>query len=100
MKLKTLFALGALCALLSFRWAGPPSHQAIVQQEEGLYIYYRCSPTDEYTYLGTYKVGFVMDNNPSLLFKKLVKKAKEKYPNAQAIIIDNDMSKCDAVVYK
>lgn len=73
---------------------------AEVQQEEGLYIFYRSRPVREYEYLGTYKIGLIWDDKPSLLFNKLVRKAKKEYPQAEAIVIDNNMAKCDAIRFK
>jgi hypothetical protein len=73
---------------------------AEVEQEEGVYIFYRSKPIAEYEYLGTYKIGMVWDDKPRLLFNKLVRKTKEKFPNADGIIIDNDMGKCDAIKFK
>ncbi len=73
---------------------------AEVFQEEGLYIFYRSKPVKEYDYIGTYKVGMVWDDKPKLLFAKIVKKVKKEFPEAQAVIIDNDMGKCDAIKFK
>jgi hypothetical protein len=42
----------------------------------------------------------VWDDKPSLLFNKLVRKTKEKFPSADGIIIANDMGKCDAIKFK
>jgi hypothetical protein len=78
----------------------PKKATAEVEQEEGLYIFYRSKPVMDYEYIGTYKIGLIWDDKPKLLFKKLVKKTKEKFPNAEAIIIDNDMEKCDAIKFK
>ncbi len=73
---------------------------AEVEQEEGVYVFYRAKPVAEFEYLGTYKIGMVWDDKPRLLFNKLVRKTKEKFPNADGIIIDNDMGKCDAIKFK
>jgi len=67
---------------------------------EGIYIFYRCKPVTEYEYIGTYKIKLIWDDKPTLLFDKLIKKTKEKYPNVQAIIIDNGMGQCDAIKFK
>jgi len=73
---------------------------AEVEQEEGMFVFYKSKPVSEYEYIGTYKVKLILDNNPTLLFNKLIRKTKEKYPNATGIIIDNDMGKCDAIKFK
>jgi hypothetical protein len=73
---------------------------ADVEQEEGVYVFYRSKPVANYEYVGTYKIGMVWDDKPSLLFNKLVRKTKEKFPSADGIIIANDMGKCDAIKFK
>ena len=73
---------------------------AEVEQEEGMYVFYRSKPVAEYEYLGTYKIGLVWDDKPKLLFNKLIRKTKEKYPDVNGIIIDNEMGKCDAIKFK
>jgi len=73
---------------------------AEVEQEEGMYVFYRSKPVAEYEYLGTYKIGLVWDDKPKLLFNKLIRKTKDKYPDANGIIIDNEMGKCDAIKFK
>jgi hypothetical protein len=73
---------------------------AEVEQVEGVYVFYRSKPVFDYEYLGTYKIVLAWDNSPKILFEKLVRKTKEKYPNAEAIVIDNDMGKCDAIKFK
>jgi hypothetical protein len=94
-----------IIVLLASIWAFKPIYElnkatAEVSQEEGLYIFYRSKPISEYDYLGTYKIGLIWDDKPSLLFSKLVRKVKKEYPQAQAIIIDNNMGKCDAIKFK
>ena len=73
---------------------------AEVEQEEGVYVFYRSKPVSDYEYLGTYKIGLIWDDKPKLLFNKLVRKTKDKFPNADGIIIDNEMGKCDAIRFK
>ena len=71
-----------------------------VEQVEGIYIFYRCKPVKEYEYIGTYKIKLTWTGQPEEMFNKLVKKSKEKYPNLQAIVIDDNMEKCDAIKFK
>jgi hypothetical protein len=73
---------------------------ATVEQIEGLYIYHLSNPVAEYDYIGTYKIGMILDNTPDLCLNKLIKKTKEQYPQAQAIIIKKDMYSCDAIKFK
>jgi hypothetical protein len=91
-----------LIALLAFTASNYEAKNASaeVQQEEGMYIFYRSKPVMEFEYLGTYKIGMVWDDKPKLLFNKLIRKTKEKFPNADGIIIDNEMGKCDAIKFK
>ena len=73
---------------------------AEVEQIEGLYVFYRSKPVMGYQYLGTYKIVLIWENNPKLLFNKLVRKTQKKYPDADGIIIDDDMGKCDVIKFK
>jgi hypothetical protein len=73
---------------------------AEVETAQGLAIFYRCTPVKEYTYLGTYEVKLIWDDKPALLFDKIIKKVKDKYPGAQAIILNNDMDQAQAIVFK
>ena len=97
MKVKLKLVIMVAVLLLSFS-AFKPLYElnkatAEVSQEEGLYVFYRSKPVSDYEYLGTYKIGLIWDDKPSLLFAKLVRKVKKEYPQAQAIIIDNNMNK-------
>ncbi|MFN4854538.1 MAG: hypothetical protein ACK5JC_08990 [Bacteroidota bacterium] len=73
---------------------------AEVEQVEGMFVFYRSKPLTEYQYLGTYKIALIWDDKPRLLFDKLVRKTKEKFPTANGMIIDNNMAKCDAILLK
>ena len=92
----------SLIALVAFTSANYETKKssAEVEQEEGMYVFYRSKPVLEYEYLGTYKIGMVWDDKPKLLFNKLIRKTKDKYPNADGVIIDNEMGKCDAIKFK
>lgn len=103
MKKSTFFLLGAMTVcLFAFKSATytPKASTAEVEQEEGMYIFYRSKPVKEYEYLGTYKIGMVWDDKPKLLFNKLIRKTRDKYPDADAVIIDNELEKCDAIKFK
>ena len=45
-----------------------------VEQEEGVFVFYRSKPVAPYEYIGTYKIGLVWDDKPRLLFNKLIKR--------------------------
>lgn len=103
MKKITIFLLGIMTAgLFAFTSATYLSNKstAEVEQDSGVYVFYRSKPVTKYEYIGTYKIGLIWDDNPKLLFNKLIKKTKEKFPEADALIIDNDMVKCDAIKFK
>ena len=71
---------------------------AEVEFKSGLYIFTDSKPVKEYDYLGSIKVmtlsGYYKQAIPLLL-----KKAKEKYPNADAIIY-TDTEKADVIRFK
>lgn len=99
--------INSLIGLLICFFVGFKTHEylvkdstAEVEQEEGVFVFYRSKPVAPYEYIGTYKIGLVWDDKPRLLFNKLIRKTKEKFPNAEGIIIDNDMGKCDAIKFK
>jgi hypothetical protein len=73
---------------------------ALVEKEQGVYIYYRSKPVTEYEYLGTYKVTYIWKGDPMPLLEKLVKKIKEDYPDVEAVIVSPDMYKGDAIKFK
>lgn len=73
---------------------------AEVESNQGMFIFYRSKPLMEYEYIGTYKVQLIWENKPNLLFDKLIRKTKDKFPNADAIIINDNMDKCDAIRFK
>lgn len=101
MKKLMLFALSILIIGSGFKIAYEAKKSTgEVEQEEGMYVFYRSKPVSEYEYIGTYKIGMIWDDKPRLLFSKLIRKTKDKFPNADGIIIDNDMGKCDAIKFK
>jgi len=61
---------------------------AEVNQMRGVYIFTDCKPVKEYEYLGTEKTSFGFgDSQYTGLRDKLIKKAIEKYPKANGVII-------------
>lgn len=98
----SFFVLGMLLTLsLSFAVAYEPTlATAEVEKVEGIYIFYRSEPVKEYEYIGTHKVKLSWTGQPDEMFGLLVKKSKKKFPELQAIIISDDMEKCDAIKFK
>ena len=75
-------------------------HLAKPNQQEGVYIYQNCTPVEQYTYLGTIKGQMTMNGQPSQVLKTMLHQVQKKYPAATAIIIDADMNKADAIMFK
>lgn len=63
-------------------------------------LYHYSIPDEEYETLGQIEIKFIVDDKPGLLMQKLVKKAKEKYPNTQGIIINDLMGSAEAIKFK
>ncbi len=90
----------AVCYFLfSFR---PDNKRTLanVKQNNGLYIFIEATPVADYETLGTVKkTGFVMSGGAKEMVKILTRRAKDDYPNAEAIIFD-DLSLEHATVIK
>lgn len=101
MKNALLFSV-AILLLLSARIPtyDAKNSTAEVEKVEGIYIFYRSKPVNEYEYLGTHKIKISWTGQPDELFDTLVKKAKKKYPNLEAIIVADDLEQCDAIKFK
>ena len=97
----TLTALALILSLsLLFSFNTPTDRLANVDQVQGIYLFYHSKPVDDFEYMGTYKIGMTISGQPDELFNKMLKKVKNQYPDAQAIIIAEDMSKCDVIKFK
>ncbi len=74
---------------------------AIVNQEQGLYIFIQSKPVTEYNYLGTVKKSIAWTGQPEEMLNSLIKKVKKEHPTADGIIFTSaDMDKADAVKFK
>ena len=73
---------------------------AEVEQVQGLYIFYKSKPLTEYDYLGTVKPPAVVPAKPGNLLNAMIKRTKKQYPNADAIILDDNMYHPDAIKFK
>lgn len=91
-----------LClSIFSLQMTGEKDNSlAKVEQAQGMYIFYRSAPVSSYDYIGTYKIGFIMEEKPKNLFDKLIRKTKDKFPTAEGIIISAEMDKADAIKFK
>lgn len=73
---------------------------AKVEQIEGLDIYYKSKPICEYEYLGTVKPPTLARDKPSGVLRITIKRTKDQFPNANAIILDDNMTRPAAIRYK
>jgi len=99
---KVFITLAAAVLLLSsFKVAYDiKTNTAEVETVQGLHIFYRSKPVSEYTYLGNYEVKLIWDSKPDLLFDKIIRKVKEKYPSANAVIIADNIESAQAIIIK
>lgn len=73
---------------------------ASVESVSGLYIFIHAKPKCETVFIGTVKAGMTWKGIAEEKFNALVKKTKKDYPEAEAILISDDLEKCDAVKFK
>lgn len=98
-----LYGLACIIGLSAFKIAEEiKSNTAEVEQEQGVYIFYRSKPLKEYTYLGTVGAPTVVKSfKGSHMVEMMVKRAKEQYPNCTGVIFkEADMWKVDAILFK
>lgn len=76
---------------------------AEVNQLQGLYIFSDCKPILDYDYLGTVKSTITFDGQYQSVRDKLIERTKEKYPNADGIILNlkaGRTDRCDVIKFK
>jgi hypothetical protein len=74
---------------------------ALVERDSGLYIFQRCKPVMEYETLGRVELAaIVWNDSPKSSMAKFRKRAKEKFPNADGLILAWDLSECEAIKFK
>ena len=81
---------------------GIANHTAEIRQINGLYIYLYSTPIDETEFIGAViSPPIVMSTDMDKMVQLMAKRAKAKFPDAEAIIFSNDdLGKCDAVKFK
>lgn len=88
---KPFLILSTCFLLLSFSRFAPfqEGRTATVPFDEKyeLYIYWDCQPTDQYTILGSLNKGLSMTGSYGETKGALINKAKKKYPDMDAIMI-------------
>ncbi len=74
---------------------------AEVDQIQGLYAFIHSKPVNEYEYLGSIAPKLVPSKNASSIINHMIKKGKEKYPNADGIVFTDDaLAKVDLIKFK
>lgn len=98
-----LFAcIAIIFATASFTAAIMADRTAKVEMYQGYYVFYKSMPTDEYEYLGVVHTPSIVKNfRAATLLDAMVRKCKEEYPKANALIVkDEDFANSEAVVLK
>lgn len=81
----------AVCMLMLFCTSAfaQPLH-AMVNQQQGLYVFIFSAPTQHFETLGTVqKTGITFTNKPRELFNIICRRAKRNFPTGNAIIFDD-----------
>jgi len=94
----------SLTAFAAFKVATYEANKSTAEVEtvQGIYVFMTSKPVKEYEYLGTVKSGAVVASKDyDKLMPKMVEKAKEKFPNADAVLFKNNLVyECDAIKFK
>jgi hypothetical protein len=74
---------------------------AEVEQMQGLYVFIHSKPVGDYEYIGSLTPTFVPSANAKPIINHMIKKGKEKYPEATGIIFtDDQLGKVDLIILK
>lgn len=73
---------------------------AVVEQKQGVYVFEKCKPKNEYTYLGNVKSGVYLNLSGITPIERLIKRAKEAYPDVEAIMPSEDQLSADVIKFK
>lgn len=93
--------LGFFILLSAFWYADVEKKEsAVVDAIDNIYIFYHCKPKAEIETIGEVKVSVSLTGKPEELLQTLVKKAHKEFPQAQGIIITNDMGRADVIKFK
>lgn len=92
------FALYAGASFIKF-------NEAVVNQEQGIYLFVECVPANEYEFLGDVKhsISFAGSGQFDSVKKDLIKKARKQYPNCNGLIfhfVDGGTDRADAILLK
>ena len=102
MKKHIILFAALVISVTSFAFNFYERRTAEVEQVQGVFIFHKGQkPTDETQYLGTVELNMVKNYKPENVIPQILKKAKEKYPNVQAILLTEENNwKCDVVTFK
>lgn len=99
----TSFLLGlSLTMLLAFKVANFATNAstAVVNKIDGFYIFTDCKPVMPYDSIATLEIGFLTDTQYGSMRKSFIKKAKNKFSNANGLIMKFDkkgVDKCTVI---
>lgn len=87
--------------MASFNFLQQAKNIAEVSQKEGYYVFTDSKPINEYEYLGTVKTGPVVKSvKHREIMDVLLKNARKKYPEGEAIILSSDYFEADVIKFK
>lgn len=105
--MKKTILTAAICCLsfAAFSQNNTDKSLAKVEQIQGLYIYVKCTPAMEYEHLGVVSGPKVGNHEMDKMIETFIKRVKEDYPNADAIIFDSSIkqthnTKVSAIKFK
>lgn len=103
--MKTFLIATALIGLLIAARTNQDNGRANVNQLQGLYVFTDATPAHDFEYLGTVENGIRLAGSSQYqpVRDRLIKKVKEKYPDAEGIIfhfVNNAADKAEAIRFK
>jgi len=104
--MKKGIALGAFLTLntlilFSFTFSDDKKSFAEVEQIRGLYVFIHSKPKSDFQYLGSYTPFIVPTKNAGPIIDHMIKKGKELYPQANAIVFtDDELGRVDLIQIK
>jgi hypothetical protein len=94
-----LFGIG-VTILLALKVANfePNASTAEVNKIEGFYIFTDSKPVMAYDSIGALEIGFITDTQYESIRGNLIKKARNKFPNADGLIMKFDKKGVDKCI--
>lgn len=87
------FLLGiAVFFIFSFSGTTQNKGAAEVDKIQGLYIFVKAKPVQEYEYLGTVEGATIGSHEFDKMLEKFISKVKKKHPEANALIFDSKIA--------